>query len=169
MSRCRERLTPGIPLRFASALPLAGYGRGVIVTAVEGRPIKIDGNPRHPASLGATDVFAEADGAVALRSGSLARHRAPATGCNLECVRGRVAPRLDKGAARAGRRPCASHRPHDIADAGRQIDDADARRCRKRNGIATSRSTMTPCATARCWRSDAPDGRCRASAMPACR
>jgi len=32
----------------------------VIVTSVEGRPIKIDGNPRHPASLGATDVFAEA-------------------------------------------------------------------------------------------------------------
>ena len=55
-----ERLTPGVPLRFASALPLAGYGRGVIVTSVEGRPIKIDGNPRHPASLGATDVFAEA-------------------------------------------------------------------------------------------------------------
>ncbi len=55
-----ERLTPGLPLRFASALPLAGYGRGVIVTSVEGRPIKIDGNPRHPASLGATDVFAEA-------------------------------------------------------------------------------------------------------------
>lgn len=55
-----ERLTPGIPLRFASTLPLAGFGRGVIVTSAEGRPIKIDGNPRHPASLGATDVFAEA-------------------------------------------------------------------------------------------------------------
>src|SRR5882762_3388496 len=55
-----ERLTPGIALRFASTLALAGYGRGVIVTSVEGRPIKIDGNPRHPASLGATDVFAEA-------------------------------------------------------------------------------------------------------------
>jgi molybdopterin-containing oxidoreductase family iron-sulfur binding subunit len=55
-----ERLTPGIPLRFASTLPLAGFGRGVTVTSVEGRPIKIDGNPRHPASLGATDVFAEA-------------------------------------------------------------------------------------------------------------
>jgi molybdopterin-containing oxidoreductase family iron-sulfur binding subunit len=55
-----ERLTPGIPLRFASTLALAGFGRGVIVTSAEGRPIKIDGNPRHPASLGATDVFAEA-------------------------------------------------------------------------------------------------------------
>jgi molybdopterin-containing oxidoreductase family iron-sulfur binding subunit len=55
-----ERLTPGIPLRFATALSLGGYARGVIVTSAEGRPIKVEGNPRHPASLGATDVFAEA-------------------------------------------------------------------------------------------------------------
>src|SRR5262249_57801421 len=55
-----ERLTPGIPLRFASTLALGGFGRGVIVTSVQGRPLQIDGNPRHPASLGATDVFAEA-------------------------------------------------------------------------------------------------------------
>jgi Fe-S-cluster-containing dehydrogenase component len=55
-----DGMTPGIRMAFASALALAGYGRGVIVTAIEGRPIKIDGNPRHPASLGATDIFAEA-------------------------------------------------------------------------------------------------------------
>ena len=55
-----ERLIPGVPMRFASALALSGYGRGVIVTSVEGRPIKVDGNPRHPASLGATDVFGKA-------------------------------------------------------------------------------------------------------------
>jgi hypothetical protein len=53
-------VTPGIRMAFASALALAGYARGVVVTAIEGRPIKIDGNPRHPASLGATDIFAEA-------------------------------------------------------------------------------------------------------------
>jgi Fe-S-cluster-containing dehydrogenase component len=55
-----EGLTPGIPLRFATALALGGYARGVIVTSIEGRPIKVEGNPRHPASLGATDVFCEA-------------------------------------------------------------------------------------------------------------
>ncbi len=55
-----ERLVPGVPLKFATALPFAGYGRGVLATSIDGRPIKIDGNPRHPASLGATDVFAEA-------------------------------------------------------------------------------------------------------------
>ena len=32
----------------------------VLVSDQEGRPIKIDGNPRHPASLGGTDIFAEA-------------------------------------------------------------------------------------------------------------
>jgi molybdopterin-containing oxidoreductase family iron-sulfur binding subunit len=55
-----EDETPGLPLSFATALALGGYGRGVIVTSVEGRPIKINGNPRHPASLGSTDVFGEA-------------------------------------------------------------------------------------------------------------
>jgi molybdopterin-containing oxidoreductase family iron-sulfur binding subunit len=55
-----NREVPGLPLQFATALALAGYGRGVIVTSIEGRPIKIEGNPRHPASLGATDAFAEA-------------------------------------------------------------------------------------------------------------
>jgi Fe-S-cluster-containing dehydrogenase component len=55
-----EREVPGIPLRFATALSLNGYGRGVLVTSLEGRPIKIEGNPLHPASLGSTDVFAEA-------------------------------------------------------------------------------------------------------------
>ena len=58
--RMPERLVPGVPLQFATALPLAGYGRGVLCTSIEGRPIKAEGNPLHPASLGATDVFAEA-------------------------------------------------------------------------------------------------------------
>jgi molybdopterin-containing oxidoreductase family iron-sulfur binding subunit len=56
-----ERMVPGDPLYFATTLPLAGYGRGVIVKSIDGRPLKIEGNPRHPASLGATDLFAEAE------------------------------------------------------------------------------------------------------------
>ena len=58
--RMPERMVPGIPLQFATTLELGGYGRGVVCTSFEGRPIKIEGNPLHPASLGATDVFAEA-------------------------------------------------------------------------------------------------------------
>jgi len=58
--RMPERLVPGTPLQFATTLDLGGYGRGVLCTSLEGRPIKIEGNPLHPASLGATDAFAEA-------------------------------------------------------------------------------------------------------------
>ena len=53
--------TPGVPLVVATSLDLNGYGRGVLVKAQEGRPVKIEGNPLHPASLGATDVFAQAE------------------------------------------------------------------------------------------------------------
>jgi molybdopterin-containing oxidoreductase family iron-sulfur binding subunit len=53
-------ITPGKALYFATALTLGGYGTGVIATSHEGRPTKIEGNPDHPASLGATSIFAQA-------------------------------------------------------------------------------------------------------------
>ena len=52
--------TPGKPQRFATAMDLAGSAVGLLVTCVDGRPIKIEGNPKHPASLGATDAIAQA-------------------------------------------------------------------------------------------------------------
>src|SRR5215475_15663473 len=55
-----EQLLPGIPLHFATAMPLAGYGIGLIARSDEGRPVKVEGNPRHPASLGSTDIYAQA-------------------------------------------------------------------------------------------------------------
>lgn len=54
-----EGMVAGEPLMFATALPLAGLARGVLVESHQGRPTKVHGNPRHPASLGATDAFAE--------------------------------------------------------------------------------------------------------------
>ena len=54
-----EGLVAGEPMRFATTLTLGGYGRGFLGVSVDGRPIKIEGNPRHPYSLGATDIFAE--------------------------------------------------------------------------------------------------------------
>jgi len=56
-----EEMVPGTPLYFASALPLSGFARGILVETHEGRPTKIEGNPDHPASLGASDVFMQAD------------------------------------------------------------------------------------------------------------
>ena len=55
-----EMMTPGIPLHFTSVLPVLGYGRGVIVRSDEGKPTKIEGNEKHPASLGATDAVTQA-------------------------------------------------------------------------------------------------------------
>jgi molybdopterin-containing oxidoreductase family iron-sulfur binding subunit len=53
--------TPGAPLFFATTLELGGFGKEVLVESHDGRPSKIEGNPLHPASLGATDAFAQAE------------------------------------------------------------------------------------------------------------
>ena len=44
----------GEPLYFATALTQGGYAEGVLVRSDRGRPTKIEGNPHHPASLGAS-------------------------------------------------------------------------------------------------------------------
>src|SRR6187397_865438 len=55
-----EELVPGKPLFYATAMPFAGAGMGLLVESHEGRPTKIEGNPDHPSSRGATDIFAQA-------------------------------------------------------------------------------------------------------------
>jgi molybdopterin-containing oxidoreductase family iron-sulfur binding subunit len=55
-----EQLVGGRPLYFATANVRGGYAYGVLVESHEGRPTKVEGNPEHPASLGATDVFSQA-------------------------------------------------------------------------------------------------------------
>jgi len=55
-----EEIVPGKPLFFATAMPFAGSGVGLLVESHEGRPTKIEGNPDHPSSQGATDLFAQA-------------------------------------------------------------------------------------------------------------
>jgi MoCo/4Fe-4S cofactor protein with predicted Tat translocation signal len=58
--RAPEEVVPGSPLYFATAMPLSGAALGVLVESHMGRPTKIEGNPQHPASLGATHAFAQA-------------------------------------------------------------------------------------------------------------
>ena len=55
-----EDFVPGKPLFYATAMPLAGYATGLLVESHMGRPTKVEGNPSHPASLGAANVFAQA-------------------------------------------------------------------------------------------------------------
>src|ERR671912_553003 len=55
-----ENVVPGRPLFFATAMPLSGSAIGLLAESHQGRPTKIEGNPDHPASLGATDAYAQA-------------------------------------------------------------------------------------------------------------
>jgi len=50
----------GKPLFFATAMPFGADAIGVLVESHEGRPTKIEGNPDHPASRGATDAITQA-------------------------------------------------------------------------------------------------------------
>jgi len=52
-----DEITLGVPLFFATAAPLGGYGAGILVRSHEGRPIKIEGNPDHPSSLGGASLL----------------------------------------------------------------------------------------------------------------
>lgn len=55
-----EELVPGKSTYFASTMVQDGLGKGVLIETREGRPIKVEGNPQHPDSLGATDIFMQA-------------------------------------------------------------------------------------------------------------
>ncbi|WP_395332063.1 4Fe-4S dicluster domain-containing protein [Novosphingobium sp. BL-8H] len=60
MARMPEGSEPGNVRHYASAVELDGVGQPIIGTCRDGRPIKLEGNPRHPASGGATDAFTQA-------------------------------------------------------------------------------------------------------------
>src|SRR5208283_3688009 len=55
-----EDVIPGRPMFYATAMTLGGYASPLLVESHMGRPTKIEGNDRHPASLGGTDIFAQA-------------------------------------------------------------------------------------------------------------
>ncbi len=55
-----EDYEPGKVKRYASALGMASMVKPVLISSFDGRPIKVEGNPQHPLSLGAADLFAQA-------------------------------------------------------------------------------------------------------------
>ena len=58
--RPQADITPGRPLFFATTMTQTGDAVGLLVESHMGRPTKIEGNPDHPASLGACGVQQQA-------------------------------------------------------------------------------------------------------------
>ena len=55
-----EEIVPGKPLYFATSMPMGTVTRPVLVRSEMGRPIKVDGNDRHPSGSAGSDVFTQA-------------------------------------------------------------------------------------------------------------
>lgn len=55
-----EEIVPGKPLFYATSMPFACEGTGLLVESHMGRPTKVEGNPSHPGSMGHTDIFGQA-------------------------------------------------------------------------------------------------------------
>jgi len=51
---------PGVPVKYASLTELGGISQPILGTSFDGRPIKLDGNPQHPDSMGASTSFTQA-------------------------------------------------------------------------------------------------------------
>jgi len=59
-SQTPDNIIPGIPLYYASSMPKPGGCAPILVETHEGRPTKIEGNPRHPSSRGTADAHTQA-------------------------------------------------------------------------------------------------------------
>src|SRR5437868_7724947 len=55
-----EQMVAGKPLFYATAFPVSGVANPILVETHEFRPTKVEGNPEHPASMGAADVPTQA-------------------------------------------------------------------------------------------------------------
>jgi molybdopterin-containing oxidoreductase family iron-sulfur binding subunit len=59
-SKAPEHTVPGVASHYATVTARGRDALGVVVTSHDGRPTKVEGNEAHPASLGGTDVRAQA-------------------------------------------------------------------------------------------------------------
>jgi len=55
-----EDRVEGVPVRYATSMPFRGVLHPLLVESFDGRPTKVEGNPDHPDSHGATHLFEQA-------------------------------------------------------------------------------------------------------------
>jgi MoCo/4Fe-4S cofactor protein with predicted Tat translocation signal len=58
--RAPEEVIPGKPLFYATSMVDRGVAIGLLVESQMGRPTKVEGNPDHPGSRGASNIFCQA-------------------------------------------------------------------------------------------------------------
>lgn len=56
-----EDMVPGKPVYYATTMPFGVFSYGLLVKTLDGRPVKIEGNDKHPSSLGAANCFMQAE------------------------------------------------------------------------------------------------------------
>ena len=161
-----EGMVPGRPLFFASAYGHDGYARGILVESHEGRPTKIEGNPDHPVSLGATDVFGQAH-VLGLydpdRSKSVLSLGQDRTWGDF---RGALREELEKQQGEGRRGPALPDAPQHVADARRPGRDDHRGVPRGDASSAGSRCPATTRGRAPRWRSASRSRRTTASTRP---
>jgi Fe-S-cluster-containing dehydrogenase component len=95
-SRRPVDVTPGVASHYATSVLLDGFATGLIAKTREGRPIKLDGNRAHPASLGGSSIYHQA---LVLelydpdRAGAVLERGLPSSWAALETALTRVPPR----------------------------------------------------------------------------
>ena len=57
-----EDMAPGMPRLYATSFSLDGYATGSLIRSYDGRPIKVEGNPLHPANPGGgTSLYSQGE------------------------------------------------------------------------------------------------------------
>ena len=146
-----EEVVPGRPMFYATAMTLGGYASPLLVESHLGRPTKIEGNDQHPASLGGTDIFAQAsilgmyDPDRSQSVVSLGDQRS--WQAFVTAIRGPLSAQK----ALQGRGHSHSYADHFFAHAGRSAAQFPEDLSRRPSGMCTSRSIATTCSKARSW------------------
>jgi molybdopterin-containing oxidoreductase family iron-sulfur binding subunit len=94
-----REMTPGIAQQYATSMELDGFATGLLVKSHDGRPTKVEGNPDHPASLGAAGPYEQASvlGLYDPNRAQASRHKSSPT--SFDQVMAKFAANRDDGGA----------------------------------------------------------------------